>query len=969
MTRLMSVAGGALALLLVAAGVASPQGVQTGVLSGVVRSTDGLPLPGATVTLTSPALQGERTTVTEPGGGYIVRGLPPGTYTVEIQFPEMRGVTASVVVPLGGTATADATLVLATIAESVTVTASAPSPLTRPDVTANLGGREVDLLPTGRTPSLLAELAPGLTVNTPNANQVTIGGAFAYDNVFLLDGVDIGDNLLGRPDELFIEDAVEETQVLTGGISAEYGRFSGGVVNLVTKQGGDRFSGSFRINFSNQAWSDETPYEKSKGVERPSRMDRNYEGTFGGPLRRERLWFFTAARTQSSSNTTALPQTGLPFESTTDQQRVELKLTARPAVNQTLQAQYTDRRQTTVQPSIPASVDPRTRDETSQPGSLFVGGWNGVLANRFFATAQYSRKTNHPQYGGTSTAITDSPFLTLGMTMPSNQEYNAPYFDRNDPENRDNDQITASLAYFTSRPGFGTHDLKAGGERFTSHQRGGNSQSATGYVFAADYLTSGGAPVYDADGRLVPVFVPGANAALNTLPTRGAEIDIRTTSLYVQDRWSPVPALTVDAGLRYERVSSDATGVTGGLDAAGWAPRLGATYDLDGSGRTVLSGTYARYLGRYSSYVFGKNTPVSNPARLVYAYVGPAGQGLDFAPGFDLSNYVVVSGSFPTANIFMDENIRSPRQDEVTLGLGRELGDAGSVRATWIWRTTSDMVESFVDDPTAAGRTTVTYQGRVFGVFDNVVYRNSDVPERTYQAMQFQGSYRLSPRWSVAGHWTLQLKNDGNFEGEAANQPGVGSAIGDYPEIFSAARAYPYGRLDDFQRHKVRLWTIYNVDLGRFGSLDVAPLFRFDSGLTYSLVANAVALTAEQRALNPGYARLPTSQALYFGERGSGSFDGAALVDLGATYAVPVWKQAAPWVKLEVLNLFDNDALIMWDTTVTADTSSARDAYGLPTGYIEGRNFGQATSASQYARPRPGMTGGRTFLLSAGIRF
>ena len=75
----------------------------------------------------------------------------------------------------------------------------------------------------------IALLSPNVTDNTPNAGQLTIAGAFAYDNVFLVDGVDVNDNLFGDANNLFIEDAIEETQVLTSGISAEYGRFSGGV--------------------------------------------------------------------------------------------------------------------------------------------------------------------------------------------------------------------------------------------------------------------------------------------------------------------------------------------------------------------------------------------------------------------------------------------------------------------------------------------------------------------------------------------------------------------------------------------------------------------------------------------------------------------------------------------------------------------------------------------------------------------
>ncbi len=150
------------------------------------------------------------------------------------------------------------------------------------------------------------------------------------------------------------------------------------------------------------------------------------------------------------------------------------------------------------------------------------------------------------------------------------------------------------------------------------------------------------------------------------------------------------------------------------------------------------------------------------------------------------------------------------------------------------------------------------------------------------------------------------------------------------------------GRLDDYQQHKVRLWSIYQLDLGRFGAFDVAPMWRYNSALTYSLVANSVPLSAVQRANNPGYARLPGSgangsQTLFFGERGSEEFAGYALVDLAVTYRVPVWKTLKPWVKLEVLNALNNDKLIGWDTTVTADAASALDANGLPTGLRQGR--------------------------------
>jgi hypothetical protein len=215
----------------------------------------------------------------------------------------------------------------------------------------------------------------------------------------------------------------------------------------------------------------------------------------------------------------------------------------------------------------------------------------------------------------------------------------------------------------------------------------------------------------------------------------------------------------------------------------------------------------------------------------------------------------------------------------------------------------------------------------------------------------------------------VQLENDGTFEGESSSGPAQPSVIADYPEIYVASRNFPTGRLDDFQRNKVRLWATYHVALGRLGVVDIAPLYRYNSGRTYSLVAAGVPLSAQQIARNPGYARLPASQSIFFGARGSQSFEGYHLVDLAATYSVPVWESLRPWVKIEVLNALDNQTLVSWNTSITADASGPKDENGLPLNYIKSAAFGTATGPSSYPRPRPGLDGGRSFLVAAGVRF
>ena len=502
------------------------QGVQTGIITGTVTSEDGLSLPGATVTVTAPTLQGARSAVADVNGNYVIRGLPPGEYQVAIEMSGMRPRKEQTVVALGRTTTVDARLSLAGVAEAVQVVAQASPVVENPVVGANYRKEEIDRLPAGRTPQEIAELAPGLTDNTPNTGQLSISGGFAFDNVFLIDGVDVNDNFFADVTDVFIEDAVDETQVLTSGISAEYGRFSGGVVNLITKRGGNQFSGSFRTNFSNPAWTDETPFETTP---RRDDLQQVYEGTLGGPILRDKVWFFAAGRREESQTPYNFRITQVPGvsrrEGHADRRQGHRDAVRQPHVPGQLRRQRhaPDR---SPRASTTSAIDPRVLYTRRLPQRLGVVNWNGVLTSKLFATAQWSQKKfAFKDNGGRGTALRDSPFRTIGGGgIPQSLLYNAPYFDFNDPEDRDNQQLTGSLSYFLSTSRLGSHDLKGGVENFTSTNTGGNSQSSTGYVYWSNYVQdAAGLPLFDADGTLTPHLRAGQLLAvqLDCQPRRG----------------------------------------------------------------------------------------------------------------------------------------------------------------------------------------------------------------------------------------------------------------------------------------------------------------------------------------------------------------------------------------------------------------------------------------------------------------
>ena len=949
------------------------QGVQTGTLTGTVSDSNGDALPGVTVTVSSPSLQGTRTVFTGEAGDYVLRGLPPGAYKVTFELSGMATVERTATLELGTTARSDADMQVATVEETIVVRGETPNALETTQIAANYDAEMVDSLAVGRELSDIAELAPGLTNNTPNEDQVTIAGAFAYDNVFLLDGVDINDNVFGTSNLLFIEDAIEETQVLTNGISAEYGRFSGGVINAITKSGGNSFSGSFRADLTNPAWIDENPLEKQAGIERADEQNEVYQATLGGYVVKDHLWFFLAGRDEALAEQYIFRETNVPFTRDTDNQRVEVKLTGNISSSHTLQGAYTDNERSQTRPSFTFSIEPRTIISRTLPNELSVGRYNGVWTANLFAEAQFSEKEfMFVGSGGTSTVFADSPAITFSAFGQTFSHYGEPYFDATDPQERNNEQVAGSLSYFLSSASLGSHDVKLGFEQFTSSLIGGNSQSASGFVFDTGYLTdAAGNPILDASGRLQPVFTGiGSDSGLNFSrlenwqAVRGSKLDIETTSIFLNDKWRLNDHWSFNLGFRYEDVQGDATGGIVPVDTSALVPRLAASYDVRGDGKYKVDITYAEYAGKYNESQFGANTTAGNPNLLYYLYAGQdcIGFGCVQSPEVAPADWLLVYANFPTQNQLFDADLSSPTAKEFTVSGGVELGRGGYAKLTYSNREFTDFVEDFVEFSNGQTVVDVEGDGSFLVTADNIVTENSNVPQREYEAVQLQARHRIN-NWSVEGHWTHQLTNDGNFEGEGTNTPGISSVLGDYPEIFggSTQRIAPVGRLAGFQKDKVRLWTTYNLDFGRAGNLGLSLLYKFDSPLTFSNAAN-IPVPEVLLASDPGYANPPTSVTVYFGDRGTEEFDSAHTFDFAATYGLPIWKSLEPWVKLEVFNLFNDDTQIGGNISIVPNLAGPLDANGFPTTFTPGVSYRQPTGGDDFVDPRE-------YQVSAGIRF
>ena len=186
----MAVARFALISLLLSAASAFAQGNPTGGIQGKVLDPDGLALPGVTVTVASPALQGTRTVVTSVNGDYIIPFLPPGLYTITWELAGFQTATrANLQVVIAETQKVDAQLAVAGLSETVQVTGTAPTEVA-PNLTvaSTYKAADIERLPVGRTLNAAVLLAPNVSDNGPGGN-IMIAGAVSYENLFLINGV------------------------------------------------------------------------------------------------------------------------------------------------------------------------------------------------------------------------------------------------------------------------------------------------------------------------------------------------------------------------------------------------------------------------------------------------------------------------------------------------------------------------------------------------------------------------------------------------------------------------------------------------------------------------------------------------------------------------------------------------------------------------------------------------------------
>jgi outer membrane receptor protein involved in Fe transport len=956
------------------------QAETTGRIAGNVIDENGDPVANARIEFVSEALLGTRVQTTDERGQFLASLLPVGLYTVTVAAPDRQSVTMSVQLKVGQTVPLDD--IKLEKGEMMTEEVTVYSTATQMETTV-LGENfnydtSVEELPIqDRSIERVAEFAPNVSFG-PTPNTLSIAGAPSFDTTVLLDGAEISDPYFGSAAPVFLEDAIEEVQVLTGGVSARYGRFQGGVVNAITKSGGNTFSGAVRAEFDKESWNSQTPFKELQSDD----LNQLYQATVGGYIMKDHLWFYGGYRTAPTadiSDTTIGSQDG--YTSQSDETRWQLKLTGAINPSHVLALSHLDRDlERSNRAGLPAgdlfALAPR-----EDPNETYTFTYQGVLSDTMFLDAMATDKEVSILSGGSTTTSSDfpegrSPFLDFyGSNFAI---YNNHWWDFNDASVRDNQTASVNMSNVLSAGDWGDHTLEYGLQYVDSETSGLNNQSPTGFnLLNYDVLLGGTqfANTADCEDGECTFNIAGLPPAGLTYRWQALDVgtltqNVTSTAFYVQDSWQ-LRDWRFDVGLRYDQYELTADPFSNlDTDFDEISPRLGVTYNIDQNWQVQAS--WGKYVSRFNDNVASSVSGVGGAPYIVSIYTGPAQANLSYQEVEEIlrddANWgIITTITDPAQPIrFTADDITAPYANDFNLSLKHALPrNTGTFSVTFTDRSFRNLLDDFVGEE---GFTTVEDplgSGASFD-FDLVRWDNASDANRHYQALTAAFDYRPGAKWDVGGNWTYAF-TEGNYEGEGRNTPSSGSVIGDYPGSINEELAYPYGYLDEDVRHRINAWGAYRFDFDRAGQLTVGSTVLYQSAFNYSKTGG-IPLEDEAEYLN----EVGTTYTAFFGGRGNDRFNDWWALNASAKYQIPFYKDASAWLKLNVINLLDNDEVISWQTSGSADTSGAVPDWN-PTGNFGSdecqsapglgcTGFGRIRNQDDYQDPR-------SFLVTLGVEF
>jgi hypothetical protein len=686
----------ALAIAMVMAMASSAWAQSTGTIAGAVKDTSGAVMPGVSVEAASPALiERVRSAVTDSQGQYKIVDLQPGVYTVTFTLAGFNTVKREgIELTASFTAVVNSELRVGSLQETITVSGQTPLVDTQ-NVTErkSLTSDIIDGLPTARTFQSLSVLVPGVSAFAVSGGSgqdvggsvgeswttMSIHGSSLLAMPLLFDGMSythLSETGGGYRTEFVINSgAVQEMSVTVGGKSAE-SDVSGVTVNSIPKSGSNVFSGSLFANYTNNDLQTDnlTSDLRARGLTNVNKQLKvwDFNPTFGGPIAKDRLWFFSAYRHWGEKNTVAgmyynLNPTGFNYvpdltrPADFDQWNWSAlgRLTWQASSRNKVNIHY-DRQQRASNPAGSATVSPEAgTSHINDPQYLTQVTWNSPVSNRFLLEAGATiYRTDW--YAQPAAPTPDGIYSTLDLSR--NLTIRAPTTTYNTFHAQQN--IRFSATYVT-----GSHAFKVGLSDMWGHRNW----------------------IADTPGEIQLRLLGGVPSAIQEFirPLPDYEALRAKLALYAQDQWT-ISRLTLNLGLRFDYHNayvpaqnlaavkfSPARTYNAMYDVPNWkdiSPRIGASWDLFGTGKTAVKASISRYLAADATGFASRNNPVNTSVNA--AIRTWTDNNNNFVPDCDLSNSGINGecGALSATN-FGRPNIVTRYADEVIHGFGNRGWD------------------------------------------------------------------------------------------------------------------------------------------------------------------------------------------------------------------------------------------------------------------------------------------------------
>ena len=725
----------------------------TGGLRGFVKDNTGGALVGVTVEVSSPARIGPPATeLTDAQGLFSVSNLPVGEYVVVFTLQGFRTVRREGVrVEVGRTIQVDVGLDIGTVEQAVVVTGEAPVvDAANAGFSTNFNRQLLENVPTARQSYFdVITFAPAVRINqVPNDSRFIIFGSSSDQNQFQYDGVDISAVSNGGVWDFPSPDIMQEVQVKAIGASAEYHSFQGGVVNIVTKSGSNDLKGMVSGYMIPKAWvGNNTPNERF-----PFTVHYNQQTTWeiGGPVKRDRLWYY-ALLTATRQATTGVGVDPALERAGGKNYKPFVKLTGRVFDNGNLSLGWNNNMfccaatATRTAPLIAQTVEhghnPVVYSQYTQTFGnstlLEVRGGGIYIRDNF---TPYSDDFQTPGRTDQGTG-----FTTVNGQTASKQFHNRTTFD-------------ASIAHTTSAFGPGSHDFKTGIQTAYATQR-----TVLVRIGGVSYTDLNGAPY---------------RATFQDPAATGGRI--RVAGAYLTDTWTLNDRVTLNLGVRFDSTRGDIPSLTSDAKIEGIrdgttlsppvvsyagvenlvsfktvAPRVGMTFRLDESGRTVAKSAYGRFYGKLASLMFSGMSP-GGAVTTVREY-NPVTRLYD----------IPVSVTDPKRNFAVDPGLDNQYTDQVSIGVERQIAGGAGVAVSFVYKKEGNFVRlrdtrgvyaprDIVD--TFDGKTqTITVQSLTSGV-GSPLYTvvNRDDFDQSFKSVVVEFNKRFSQRVQVNTSYTWQ---------------------------------------------------------------------------------------------------------------------------------------------------------------------------------------------------------------------